>query len=242
MSNKLDSSRPRPGAIAARLGAAIKIAAEGVAMSLSVAILGIILALFGLHLLGAIVIIAAVAIAMFFRDPERFPARTQGVVISGADGKVTDISEAEIPGAPGVKFRRIAVFMSPLNVHVNRAPVGGEVLRVEHTAGEFRAAFRDDASERNERNLMVFADAAGRRYGMMQVAGYLARRIICSLRIHDRIEPGQRIGLIMFGSRVDHFFAPEFKVVVAIGDRVRAGESILAELEPEKIVPVKTVQ
>jgi phosphatidylserine decarboxylase len=234
MSNNFDSSRPHPGAIAARLGAAIGIAGEGVAMSLCVAILAIILALFGLHLLGAIVILAAVAVAMFFRDPERFPARTDDVIISGADGKVTDISEAEIPGAPGVKFRRVAVFMSPLNVHVNRAPVGGEVLRVEHTSGEFRAAFRDDASEHNERNLIVFADAAGRRYGMMQVAGYLARRIICRLRIHDRIQPGQRIGLIMFGSRVDHFFTPEFKVCVSVGDKVRAGESILAELPPEK--------
>lgn len=233
MSSNFDSSRPHPGAIAARLGAAIGIAAEGVAMALAVAIAGIILALFGLHLLGVIVILAAAAIATFFRDPERFPARTVGVVISGADGKVTDISEAAIPGAPGIRFRRVAVFMSPLNVHVNRAPVGGEVLRVEHTPGEFRAAFRDDASERNERNLILFADAAGRRYGMMQVAGYLARRIVCRLRIHDRIEPGQRIGLIMFGSRVDHYFAPEFRVTVAIGDRVRAGESILAELVPE---------
>jgi len=235
MSGGPDSSRPRPGALAARIGAAIGIAGEGVARSLCAALAGIILALFGMHLLAAIVILAAVAIAMFFRDPERFPARTQGVVISGADGKVTDISEAELPGAPGVRYRRVAVFMSPLNVHVNRAPVGGEVVRVEHTAGEFRAAFRDDASERNERNLMVFADSTGRRYGMMQVAGYLARRIICRLRIHDRIEAGQRIGLIMFGSRVDHYFAPEFKVAVAIGDRVRAGESILAELPPENI-------
>lgn len=234
MSSNFDSSRPHPGAIAARLGAAIGIAAEGVAMALAVAIAGIILALFGLHLLGVIVVLAAAAIAMFFRDPERFAARTDGVVISGADGKVTDISDTEIPGAPGIRFRRVAVFMSPLNVHVNRAPVGGEVLRVEHTPGEFRAAFRDDASERNERNLILFADAAGRRYGMMQVAGYLARRIVCRLRIHDRIEPGQRIGLIMFGSRVDHYFALEFKVSVAIGDRVRAGESILAELVPEK--------
>ncbi|HVA80362.1 MAG TPA: phosphatidylserine decarboxylase [Candidatus Binataceae bacterium] len=241
MSGGFDSARPRPGAIISRIGAAAGIAAEGVALSLGAALAGIVLALAGVHLIAAIVILAAVAIAMFFRDPERFPARTEGVVISGADGKVTDISEADLPGAPGApdgaKFTRVSVFMSPLNVHVNRAPVGGEVIRVEHTAGEFRAAFRDDASERNERNLMVFSDSAGRRFGMLQVAGYLARRIVCRLRIHDRIEPGQRIGLIMFGSRVDHFFAPEFKLAVAIGDRVRAGESILAEISAEKIQP-----
>ncbi|HUY28949.1 MAG TPA: phosphatidylserine decarboxylase [Candidatus Binataceae bacterium] len=238
MSGGPDSSRPQPGALVARIGAAAGIAAEGVALSICAALAGIVLALAGVHFIAAIVILAAVAIAMFFRDPERFPARTEGVVISGADGKVTDISEANLPGAPdGAKFTRVAVFMSPLNVHVNRAPVGGEVLRVEHTAGEFRAAFRDDASERNERNLMVFSDSAGRRFGMMQVAGYLARRIVCRLRIHDRIEPGQRVGLIMFGSRVDHYFAPEFKLAVAIGDRVRAGESILAEISAEKTQP-----
>jgi len=121
--------------------------------------------------------------------------------------------------------------MSPLNVHVNRAPVAGEVTRVQHTAGEFRAAFRDEASEHNERNLIVFKDLNARAFGMMQVAGYLARRIVCKLRVHDRIESGQRIGLIMFGSRVDHFIPAEFRVTVAVGDRVRAGLSVLAELD-----------
>ncbi|MGO9604927.1 MAG: phosphatidylserine decarboxylase [Candidatus Binataceae bacterium] len=214
----------------ARIGAAIGIAAEGVAISLALAVLAIALIVFGLHVIGLFVLVFGFAIAMFFRDPERFPARTEDVVISGADGKVTDLSEVEMPGAPGAKYRRVSVFMSPLNVHVNRAPVGGEVTRVEHTAGEFRAAFRDEASEHNERNLIVFKDSGDRRYGMMQVAGYLARRIVCRLRVYDKIQPGQRIGLIMFGSRVDHFLPLEFRVTVALGDRVRAGESVLGEL------------
>src|SRR5260370_38409878 len=93
--------------------------------------------------------------------------------------------------------------MSPLNVHVNRAPVGGEVTIVEHTAGEFRAAFRDDASEHNERNLIAMTDASGRTFGMMQVAGYLARRIVSRLRGRDRVPAGQRIGPICFGIRID---------------------------------------
>ena len=209
----------------------IGIAVEGLAFSLAIFGLAVILIAFGFYKIGALVAIFGIAVASFFRDPDRFPSKTEGVVISGADGKVTDISEVEMPGEPGVKYHRVSVFMSPLNVHVNRALVGGEVTRVEHTPGKFRAAFRDGASQHNERNLMVFKDLAGKHYGMMQVAGYLARRIICKLRVHDRIEAGQRIGLIMFGSRVDHFIPSEFHIMVTLNDRVRAGQSILAELK-----------
>src|SRR3984957_12660518 len=146
-------------------------------MSLGLAVVGIILILIGLHSVGATLIILAIPIALFFRDPDRYPPRTENVVISGADGKVTDISDVSFPRSPGTPCHRVSVFMSPLNVHVNRAPVGGEVTIVEHTAGEFRAAFRDDASEHNERNLIAMTDPSGRTSGMMLVAGYLARRV-----------------------------------------------------------------
>ena len=209
---------------------AIGIAAEGMAVSLAVLGLAVALIVIGFHKIGLIVLVCALAVGLFFRDPERFPARTAGVVISGADGKVTDISQAEMPGSPGVRCHRVSVFMSPLNVHVNRAPVAGEVTRVEHTPGQFRAAFRDEASQHNERNLIVFRCLGERSTALMQVAGYLARRIVCNLRVHDRIESGQRIGLIMFGSRVDHFIPTEFGLTVGLGDRVRAGQSVLAEL------------
>jgi phosphatidylserine decarboxylase len=194
-------------------------------------IAGVILIVAGLRPPGAIVVLAGLAVGAFFRDPDRFPQRTEGVILSGADGKVTDIAQAPIPGGEPPQFHRVSVFMSPLNVHVNRAPAGGSVTRVEHTAGEFRAAFRDDASEHNERNLIVFADLQGRRFGMMQVAGYLARRIVCRVRARDIVQPAQRVGLIMFGSRVDHFLPPEYRVAVAVGDRVRAGETVLGELQ-----------
>src|SRR5579885_318377 len=151
------------------IAAAVGIAAEGFGRAGAILVIEI-----DLFLLGCLVLIAAIAVALFFLDPERFPPRTDGVVLSGADGRITGISQAEIPGEPEVKYHRVSVFMSPLNVHVNRAPVGGEVVRLEHTRGEFRAAFRDEASEHNERNLMVFEDLTGRRFGMMQVAGYLA--------------------------------------------------------------------
>jgi len=176
VAGETDSGRPMPGAVLASIAGAIGIATEGVAMSLGLALLGIILIAIGVKSIGAIVVILAIPVALFFRDPERYPTRTENVVISGADGKVTDISEVSFPGSAGKPCRRVSVFMSPLNVHVNRAPVGGEVTIVEHTSGEFRAAFRDDASERNERNLIAMTDASGRMFGMMQVAGYLARK------------------------------------------------------------------
>jgi phosphatidylserine decarboxylase len=232
VAGETDSGRPAPGPILARIASAIGIATEGVAMSVGLAVVGVILIALGLKSVGAILVILAIPIALFFRDPDRYPPRTENVVISGADGKVTDISDVSFPGSPGTPCHRVSVFMSPLDVHVNRAPVGGEVTIVEHTAGEFRAAFRDDASEHNERNLIAMTDASGRTFGMMQVAGYLARRIVCRLRARDRIQAGQRIGLIMFGSRVDHFFPSEYRVTVSMGQRVRAGESIIGAIEP----------
>ena len=214
----------------AGIAGAIGIAAEGLAVSLAVFGLALAVIVVGFHKIGGIVLICALGVALFFRDPERFPARTAGVVISGADGKVTDISQVQMPGSTGVRCHRVSVFMSPLNVHVNRAPVAGEVTCVEHTPGQFRAAFRDEASQYNERNLIVFRDLDDHPIALLQVAGYLARRIVCNLRVHDRIESGQRIGLIMFGSRVDHFIPTEFALTVGLGDRVRAGHSVLAEL------------
>jgi phosphatidylserine decarboxylase len=231
VAGETDSGRPAPGAVLARIAGAIGIATEGVALSLGLAIAGVVLIVLGLKSVGAIIVIVSIPVALFFRDPDRYPARTENVVISGADGKVTDISDVAFPGAAGKLCHRVSVFMSPLNVHVNRAPIGGEVTMVEHTAGEFRAAFRDDASEHNERNLIAMTDASGRAFGMMQVAGYLARRIVCRLRARDRIQAGQRIGLIMFGSRVDHFFPADYRVTVSMGQRVRAGESIIGAIE-----------
>jgi len=232
MAGETDSGRPAPGPILVRIASAIGIAPEGVKMSLLLAVVGIITILLGLKSGGATLIILAIPPALFFRDPDRYPPRTENVVISGADGKVTDISDVSFPRSNGIPCHRVSVFMSPLNVHVNRAPVCGVVTIVEHTSGEFRAAFRDDASEHNERNLIAMVDSSGRTFGLMQVAGYPARRIVCRLRARDRIQAGQRIGLIMFGSRVDHFFPSEYRVTVSMGQRVRAGESIIGAIEP----------
>src|SRR5215472_8303241 len=219
----------RAGDLARRVGGAVGIAAEGVAISAVVLCLGAAALATGWLLPGWILILCGLAIAAFFRDPERAPASaSERQVLSGADGTVTDVVEMPLPeGATGERYHRVSVFMSPLNVHVNRAPVSGEIISVRHTPGAFHAAFRDHASEQNERNLIVLNDARGRQHAIVQIVGYFARRIVCRLRPHDIVRCGERIGLIMFGSRVDHFVPPDYRVVIKIGERVRAGESII---------------
>ena len=213
-----------------KLAQIIGLAPEGGKLAFGILFVGLFFLLVGFPILGIPLILFAVAVGSFFRDPERYPERSEGVVISAADGKVTDVSECTLPDDRETIYHRVSVFMSPLNVHVNRAPIAGEITLVEHTPGEFLAAYRDDASTHNERNLIIFRDAAGRRHGIMQIAGYLARRIVCRVHPHDKIEMGQRVGLIMFGSRVDHSLPPEYRVSVAVGERVLAGETVIGEL------------
>lgn len=223
----------RTGEFARRVGGTVGIAPEGVTIASAVLAAGALALALGWDWAGVAAILCGFAIATFFRDPERAPANSSSerVVLSGADGTVSDVAEMPLPdGAAGERYHRVSVFMSPLNVHVNRAPVGGEIMSVRHTPGAFHAAFRDYASERNERNLIVLSDARGRQHAMVQIAGYLARRIVCRLHPHDTVRCGERIGLIMFGSRVDHFIPPDYRVVVKTGERVRAGESMIAEL------------
>ncbi len=168
----------------------------------------------------------------FFRDPERAAPADERLVVSPADGRVVAVvpeREDRFLAAPAT---RISIFMSPLDVHVNRNPVSGTVEVVRHTAGRFRAAFKDKASLDNERNAVVLT-SGGRRYLMVQIAGALARRIVCRVAPGDRVRRGERFGMIMFGSRVDLFLPPDVVAVVRTGARVHAGTSVLAEVPAE---------
>ena len=219
-----------PISLIARFASRIGIAPEGVPIALPVVALGLGLAAIGFGLVTIIPIAIGAALAAFFRDPQRQAIARANVVVSGADGRICDIGVASIPGTgEEALYTRISVFMSPFDVHINRASVSGHVTALVHAKGEFRAAFRDAASDHNERNLIRIKDDGGRDHVLIQVAGYLARRIICNLRLHQRLERGQRIGLIMFGSRVDHFLPRQFRVAVQVGERVRAGETIIGE-------------
>ena len=182
------------------------------------------------HPLSLVPLVLGVAGCLyFFRDPERVPPPDDRLVVSPADGRVlavVDEREERVLHAPAT---RISIFMSPLDVHVNRNPVSGTVEQVEHSAGKFRAAFADKASLDNERNALVL-ESGGRRYLLVQIAGALARRIVCHVAPGDRVRRGDRFGMIMFGSRVDLFLPPGVRACVRKGDRVRAGTSVLAEV------------
>lgn len=164
----------------------------------------------------------------FFRDPERVVPPGEHLVTSPADGKVVAITDVIREDRFLQRAcRRISIFMSPVNVHVNRIPIDGVVLDVEHTEGRFHAAFLDKASELNERNAVAVEDPRGERFLFVQIAGQLARRIVCKIAPGDQVRRGERYGMIMFGSRLDLYVPEVVKVHVAIGEHVKAGETII---------------
>ena len=165
----------------------------------------------------------------FFRDPERAVPAGDRLIVSPADGKVVDVRAVERADVLEGPATRISIFMSPLNVHVNRSPVAGRIEAVRHTAGRFRAAFADKASDENERTAVVLS-GGGRRFLVVQIAGALARRIICRRGTGDTLARGERYGLIMFGSRVDLYVPPDVTVRAALGQRVQAGRTVIGEI------------
>ena len=166
-------------------------------------------------------------LAAFFRDPDRVTPSRPGVVVSPADGRV--IAMGMTHGAPFFQEEvlKISIFMSVLNVHVNRVPAEGRVYRVSYRAGSFHVASRDEASMRNEHNAVFVETPYGKRICFVQVAGILARRIICHVQPEDTVKRGQRFGMICFGSRLDVYLPRDVAPAVSVGDRVTAGTSIL---------------
>lgn len=160
----------------------------------------------------------------FYRDPDREIPQGEGLFVSPADGKVVEIEPAEHPFTGAAM--KIGIFMSPLSVHVNRAPCDGEVAYLEYIPGKKIAAFAPKASEVNERFLTGLNTAYGPVL-MVQIAGFLARRIVCRLRRGDRLARGERYGMIKLGSKVDVYLPTQTDVLVKIGDKVAAGKSIL---------------
>ncbi len=169
-------------------------------------------------------------VSWFFRNPERTPPPDPGAVISPADGKIVYCGECG-PGvySPG-PGKKVSVFMSIFDVHVNRAPVSGRVAAVRYNKGKFLAANVDKASLENEQNGVVIETAGGRKVAYVQIAGLIARRIVCDLAEGDEVVRGQRVGLIRFGSRVDVYLPADATLSVGKGDRVRAGESVVGVL------------
>ena len=165
----------------------------------------------------------------FFRDPVRKVPAGDGLVLSPADGRIIDISTVVDDRFPLGSARRISIFLSIFNVHVNRAPVAGVVKAVTYQRGRFRAAFHGKASDENERN-RIDVDADSGPVSVTQIAGAIARRIVCDVSSGDSLKAGERIGLIRFGSRVDLVVPLSWDVQVARGDRVQASRTVLARV------------
>jgi phosphatidylserine decarboxylase len=165
----------------------------------------------------------------FFRDPERTIPQDAGAVVSPGDGKVTDVSTVTIGNE---KLTRLSIFLSVFNVHVNRSPITGVIRDVRYQRGQYLNAMNKASAELNEQNI-VTVEGDGHRVIFKQIAGLLARRIVFYPKAGDRLERGQRVGLIKFGSRVDVVLEGSALVNVKVGDRVQGGASVLAYLEPK---------
>jgi phosphatidylserine decarboxylase len=166
----------------------------------------------------------------FFRDPERAIPQEEGAVVSPADGKVTDVSTVTVGNE---KRLRVSIFLSVFDVHVNRSPVAGVVREIRYQRGQFLNAMNKVSAERNEQNVVTLEGDDGQNIVFKQIAGLLARRIVFHPNIGDRLERGQRVGLIKFGSRVDVLLAASARASVKVGDRVKGGASVLAFLQPQ---------
>ena len=163
--------------------------------------------------------------AFFFRDPERRPPGDAAALLAPADGRVTEAGPAD-DGEPGTQ--RVSIFLSIFDVHINRAPAAGEIQAVRYRQGAFRAAFRKDAAERNERNELEMTTERG-TVRIRQIAGVVARRIVCRVRAGDRLAAGERFGLIRFGSRTDLLLPAGVTLSVRPGDRVRGGLTVIGK-------------
>jgi phosphatidylserine decarboxylase len=193
---------------------------------------GVTLLLFWLSTpLGWLGVIATAYCAYFFRDPERVTPKRAGLVVSAADGRITGVGKVAPPAELGlaVGANRTSVFLSVLDVHIVRAPVGGKVIRTTYVPGIFLNAELDKASEENERLAIVIETPGGDRIGLVLIAGLIARRIVTFVKEGDSVETGQRIGLIRFGSRADVYLPDGTVPLVEIGQIAVGGETVLAE-------------
>jgi len=165
--------------------------------------------------------------AFFFRDPDRIIPGGEGLLVSPADGKVIGIKDVAEKMYLDAEVKEISIFMSPLDVHVNRAPCDGKVAAVRYSPGIFMAAYKDDASLKNE-NIVMVIDSGKGKVLVRQVAGFVARRAVCRAKEGDILKRGERYGIIKFSSRLDVYVPKDAEIKVRLGDKVKAGETVIA--------------
>jgi phosphatidylserine decarboxylase len=174
---------------------------------------------------GIVLLLLAAFVFYFFRDPERVIPTDPGAVVSPADGRVVVVTDEENAGCPG---KRVSIFLAIWNVHVNRSPDAGTITKMGYRPGKFFAAMRERASLENEQNVISLSTASGEMV-FKQIAGWIARRVVCWKRQGDTVLRGERIGLVRFGSRVDLWVPRGVEILVATGDKVKGGSSVLAQ-------------
>ena len=187
-------------------------------------------AFFGILWLTLSLAAITIFIICFFRNPERTFQDDDKLVICPADGKVIRIEEVDVQGTITGRFKKISIFMNVFNVHVNRAPYGGVIEKIQYHKGKFLSANLDKASAENERNEVLIRTKDGCAIWTVQIAGLIARRIVCWTTEGVNINKGERFGLIRFGSRVEVFLPPDSRIVVNLNDKVRAGQTPLGYL------------
>ncbi len=206
------------------------IAREGYPFIGIAGLITLVLALLGYQFLALLSLIVTLFILYFFRDPERFIPVENDILISPADGKIIRIEKVFDERFFGEEVQKISIFMNIFNVHVNRTPISGTVEKIAHTPGKFYSADSDKGGLQNENCATIIVGNTGRRIAVVQVAGLIARRIVCWLEPEDKVKQGMRFGLIRFGSRVDIYVPGPVEIRVANGQIVRAGETILGHL------------
>ncbi len=214
-----------------RMPRQLPIAVEGFPFIVAVLLASIAAWMMSLPSIAAAMAGLAAFIAFFFRNPKRNVPDAEGVVVAPADGRVIKVEKGTLAPHTGAPCTKVSIFMSVFNVHVNRFPTTATVRRAIYHAGKFFVASLDKASEHNEQNALVLEDAAGRELVMVQIAGIIARRIVCYAREGDCFSTGERFGLIRFGSRLDIYLPPEARIEVAPGEKTRAGETVLGRFE-----------
>ena len=207
----------------------VPFAREGMPYIAGTGIATAVLLLAGWVWLGAVAALLTAFTLNFFRDPERSADAGPTAVIAPADGRVIKAERVQDDRFLNGPANQVSIFMSPLDVHVNRNPMDGRVTDIRYHPGKYFRAFADKASLDNEQNAIVLEDPRGRRVAFVQIAGFIARRIVCYLRPGMEATRGARCGMIMFGSRVDVFLPIESRVNVTVGARTRAGETVIAE-------------
>jgi phosphatidylserine decarboxylase len=188
---------------------------------------GAVLVLVGRPWWGLPFFLLAAFFGFFFRDPERRPPSGRHLIVSPADGTVMWAGPAREAAPPGI-WQQVTIFLSPMDVHVNRVPAGGRVTRVESRAGQFLPAYKPESAGNEQTEIWVERD--GQPIVFRQVVGVLARRVVCRLQPGDEVQTGQRFGLMKFGSRMDVFLPEQSRLRVQAGDHVRGGETVIAEL------------